>query len=88
MSLFPHPLQTLHIFILGQTLVIKTSVTPSPGDICRGQDPANAAADCISTLLSGGMRAHSRPERSDGVEASSVIQDKSSRKEIEENELH
>lgn len=72
MCLFAHSLQTLHIFIFGQMLVIKARVTPSPVDICPGSAPANAATDCISTLLPGGMQAHF--EYSDGVEASSVIQ--------------
>lgn len=72
MCLFAHSLQTLHIFILGQMLVIKARVTPSSADICPGSAPATAATDCILTLLPGGMRAHF--EYSDGVEASSVIQ--------------
>lgn len=86
MCLFAHSLQTLHIFIFGQMLVIKARVTPSPVDICWGSAPANAATDSISTLLPGGMRAHF--EYSDGVESLQCNSDKSSSKEIEENELH
>lgn len=72
MRLFAHSLQTFHIFICSQMLVIKAGVTPRPVDIRLGSAPANAATDCISTLLPGGMRAHC--EYTDGVEAFSVIQ--------------
>lgn len=66
-------------------------VTPNPIDkVCEGHDPVKATTDCISSFIMRGKMYLSSAGMlySDQVEPPKCSSDKSSSKEIEENELH
>lgn len=72
MCLFAHSLQTLHIFISGQMLVIKASVTPNPLIYAEGRLQQTPQLTVFQLYCQ--EECERMFEYSDGVEASSVIQ--------------